>query len=457
MTRKMKDSGIEWIGEIPEDWEVSLLKYLIVDRQGGVWGNEENYEDITNNRICIRIADFNYPEMIVNKDKGFTIRNYKKREIIKYTLNKGDILVEKSGGGEKTPVGRTVIWDEDIEALYANFIERLRVDSSKISPMYAQYCFYSFYGMGGSNLYFNQTTGIQNLDITKMMGSLKFPLPNLIQQKKIVDKLNLYLDDIKSITLTINQEIKKLEEYKKSVITEAVTKGLDKNVEMKDSGIEWIGEIPKHWKTPRIKDVALLKARIGWQGLRSDEFLYDENLPYLITGTDFKNGYVNWSTCVRVSEERFHLDRNIQVKENDLLITKDGTIGKLAIVRNCPSKVTLNSGVFVMRNQGNYKYIDRYMYYLLQSIQFELWFELNDSGNSTIRHLYQKDFYNFKFTYPSIEEQKEIVDYLDKKTKTIDESIQAKEKQLEILEEYKKSLIYEYVTGKKEVPSEEFI
>ena len=91
------------------------------------------------------------------------------------------------------------------------------------------------------------------------------------------------------------------------------------------------------------------------------------------------------------------------------------------------------------------------MYYVLLSEQFLLWFELNDAGNSTIRHLYQRDFYNFSFTYPCLEEQEQIVAYLDKKTATIDEAITAKQKQLEILEEYKKSLIYEYVTGKKEV------
>lgn len=177
----------------------------------------------------------------------------------------------------------------------------------------------------------------------------------------------------------------------------------------------------------------------------------EPNLPYLVTGTDFNNGLVDWDNCVRISEKRFEMDKNIQIKENDLLITKDGTIGKLAIAKNCPDKASLNSGVFVMRNQGPYKYVDKYMYYLLQSEQFYLWFELNDAGNSTIRHLYQRDFYNFSFTYPEIKEQNQIVDYLDKKTKLIDDSIAIKQKQLETLEEYKKSLIYEYVTGKKEV------
>lgn len=447
----MKDSGIEWIGEIPEDWEVVKLKHLALDRQAGVWGKDESQDNLTNNKICIRIADFDYPRMTIRKDREFTLRNYTDNEISKCSLQKGDILIEKSGGGEKTPVGRTIIWNEDFQALYANFIERLRVDKKQILPMFAQFCFFAFYGIGGSNLYFNQTTGIQNLNITGMMNDLRLPTPDLSTQIKIVDILDRKRNQIEIIKSTIIKEIQTLEDYKKSVITEAVTKGLDKNVEMKDSGIEWIGKIPKHWKVLRIKNAALLKARIGWQGLRSDEFMTEPNLPYLVTGTDFNNGLVDWDNCVRISEKRFEMDKNIQIKENDLLITKDGTIGKLAIAKNCPDKASLNSGVFVMRNQGPYKYVDKYMYYLLQSEQFYLWFELNDAGNSTIRHLYQRDFYNFSFTYPEIKEQNQIVDYLDKKTKLIDDSIAIKQKQLETLEEYKKSLIYEYVTGKKEV------
>jgi type I restriction enzyme S subunit len=182
---------------------------------------------------------------------------------------------------------------------------------------------------------------------------------------------------------------------------------------MKDSGIEWIGKIPDTWNVIRLKNASWLKGRIGWQGLRAEEFT-DEG-PFLITGTDFKNGYVNWNTCVHISEQRFNQDLAIHIKENDLLITKDGTIGKLAIAKNCPKKVSLNSGVFIIRNTGKYKYDDKFMYYLLQSREFTLWFDLSNAGNSTICHLNQEKFYNFKFAYPSLPEQKKIADFLDGK------------------------------------------
>lgn len=284
-----------------------------------------------------------------------------------------------------------------------------------------------------------------------MLLNFEVCFPPLAEQQRIADFLDEKCSEIDSIRSDVQREIEILNDYKKSVITEAVTKGLNPKAKLKDSGVEWIGKIPEGWDVIRLKHASWLKGRIGWQGLRSEEFI-DEG-PYLITGTDFKDGHINWETCVHISEQRFNQDKAIQIKEDDLLITKDGTIGKLAIVKNCPEKVSLNSGVFIIRNNGKYKYNDKYMYYVLQSEEFSLWFDLSNSGNSTIKHLNQEGFYNFAFAYPPLSEQKAIADYLDEKCSEIDATIADKQKQLETLDEYKKSLIFEYVTGKKEVPT----
>lgn len=281
------------------------------------------------------------------------------------------------------------------------------------------------------------------------MKSILLPIPPLQVQSKIVEVLNDKTSKIEVLIENENKQIEKLEEYKKAIITKAVTKGLDPDAKMKDSGVEWIGEIPEGWSTIKIKFTSWLKGRIGWDGLKSSEFV--EEGPYLITGTDFDNGGINWNTCVHISEERFQEDELLHIQENDLLITKDGTIGKLAIVKNCPEKVSLNSGVMIIRNDSQYKYLDRYMYYILQSNQFNLWFELSQSGNSTIRHLYQNRFYDFEYSYPSMNEQEQIADYLDNKCESIRKLVEIKKSKIEKLQEYKKSLIYEYVTGKKEV------
>lgn len=203
--------------------------------------------------------------------------------------------------------------------------------------------------------------------------------------------------------------------------------------EMKESGIPWIGAIPSSWSVIRIKDACWLKGRIGWDGLKSSEYL-DEG-PYLITGTDFYNGSINWSSCVHISNERFDQDSDIHIQEDDLLITKDGTVGKVAVVNNCPEKVSLNSGVLLVRNTKEIKYHQKYLYYVLLSPQFWIWYELNQTGNSTIRHLYQEQFYNFSFSFPSILEQKSISDFLDRKCANIDSVL---EKTKESIEEYKK-------------------
>ena len=331
-----------------------------------------------------------------------------------------------------------------------------------VSPVY-----YVFKGNGKSNIFFlnyvfqteafqkelrKYANGILEIRLRVSASDIlkrKVPIPPLTIQNKIVEVLDDKIGKIDALIANENKQIEKLEEYKKAVITKAVTKGLDPNARMKDSGVQWIGKIPEGWNTIKIKFTSWLKGRIGWDGLKSSEFI-DEG-PFLITGTDFENGHINWNTCVHISEERFQEDELLHIKENDLLITKDGTIGKLAIVENCPEKVSLNSGVMIIRNDSNYKYVDRYMYYLLQSNQFNLWFELSQSGNSTIRHLYQGQFYDFEYTYPSLFEQQQIANYLDNKCKKISKIIEIKKSKIEKLQDYKKSLIYEYVTGKKEV------
>lgn len=214
--------------------------------------------------------------------------------------------------------------------------------------------------------------------------------------------------------------------------------------EMKDSKILWIGNIPQNWNILRIKNTSWLKGRIGWDGLKADEF--QDNGPYLITGTDFQDGYVNWDTCVHITEERFAEDELLHIYEGDLLITKDGTIGKLAIAKNCPDKVSLNSGVMIIRNNSEWKYNERFLYYVLDSEVFSQWFESEQKPGSTIKHLYQHQFGEFQFPLPPLSEQRTIISYLDAKCSSIDESIARLKKIIEKLEEYKTAEISRLTT-----------
>lgn len=165
-------------------------------------------------------------------------------------------------------------------------------------------------------------------------------------------------------------------------------------------------------------DCFSLRARIGWQGLRSDEFKTEG--PYLVTGVDFHNGRVDWDDCYHVTEERYAQDKGIQLHEHDLLITKDGTIGKTAVVVDCPEKATLNSGVFVVRAINN-EVVPEFLHYVLHSHWFDL-FVRNVLTGSTIKHLNQEKFYKFSFETPDVPTQKKIVEVLESIDAVIDKT-----------------------------------
>ncbi len=188
--------------------------------------------------------------------------------------------------------------------------------------------------------------------------------------------------------------------------------------------------------------VASLKARIGWQSLRTDEFVGEG--PYCVTGTDFQNGKINWSTAYHVSTDRYEMDQNIQLAEGDLLVTKDGTIGKVAVVRGLDAPATLNSGVFVVRPKTNDLATD-FLGWVVRSKVFDDFVAFNFSG-STINHLYQNVFETFRFPFPDLPTQKRIASFLDRETARIDELITKKERLVALLGEKFQALRHTAIT-----------
>lgn len=196
------------------------------------------------------------------------------------------------------------------------------------------------------------------------------------------------------------------------------------------------------WQEINIGKDATLKARIGWQGLTTSEYK-DSGAYYLVTGTDFENGFVNWDSCHFVDKWRFNQDKNIQIKINDVLITKDGTIGKAGFVNTLSLPATLNSGVFVIRANNN-KLDQKYLYYIFTSKIFDDFLNRLTAG-STINHLYQKDFVHFSFKAPKIKEQKAIAKALS----DTDELISSLEKLISKKEAIKQGTMQQLLTGKK--------
>lgn len=431
MKEKMKDSGIPWIGQIPEDWEVCKVKNFFIYKKRIVGDDAENWQRLalTLNGVIKRSKD-DSEGLQPEKFEGYQI--LMQNELVFKLIDLNNIQTSRVGLSN---------YDGIVSPAY------IILSPQNISVLFSYYYFISLYYRNIFNTLGDDgvRSSLNSLDLL----NLKIVVPPQEIQQKIVEILDKKCGQIDELVSLEENEIEKLKEYKTSLITKVVTKGLDHNAKMKDSGIPWIGQIPESWITIKIKFTSWLKGRIGWDGLKSSEF--KEDGPFLITGTDFNNGNIKWDTCAHITEERFMEDELLHVKEGDLLITKDGTIGKLAIVKNCPEKVSLNSGVMIIRNNSNWKYDNKYLYYILLSNQFYLWYEKSQNGNSTIKHLYQEQFYNFEFSYPNILYQKRIVAYLDNKCEEIDNLIKIKQEKIEKLKEYKKSLIYQYVTGKKEV------
>ena len=217
-------------------------------------------------------------------------------------------------------------------------------------------------------------------------------------------------------------------------------------VEMK-SGYKMteVGVIPEDWEVKNVSESCLIKARIGWQGLKKSEYMSSGDY-LLITGTDFDNGQVNWKSCAYVSKARYEQDSNIKIRPQDILISKDGTIGKVAYLGMIPKAGTLNSGIFVIR--ANDRKIDQvFLSKIFMSFYFEDFLNRLVAG-STINHLYQKDFVKFCFPLPNSEEQTAIAAALS----DVDSLISALTKKIEKKKAIKQGLMQQLLTGKKRLP-----
>lgn len=442
MARKMKDSGIEWIGEIPKGWEVHRMKSCISQRDGGAWGDEATGE--TGDCICLRIADFDYEHFRFTDSNNLTIRHYASPIIKKLLLQKNDILIEKSGGGEKTPVGRTVLFDKEYPALFANFMDRLRC-SDFILPQYLQYVFVTFYKNRYTQNYIKQTTGIQNLDLSSMLADEFVPVPNLNEQKLIVCYLESKCSKIDNLLSKTRSSIEEYKKLKQAVITQAVTKGVRGEREMKDSGNPWFGQIPTDWKLSRVGlHFSIILGKMLCNAPLNDTYTLE---PYYCAADVHFDGVADgerkkmWFSPIEKDLYR--------VSVGDLLVVEGGAgAGGSAIVEKQDSYTYIQNSIMIVRSKGNTD--NRYLRYLLEFLVKQGYIDIV-CNKATIPHFTKDKLSGVPFCLCPTGEQEEIADYLDAKCAEIDGLIAKKEQLVKELENYKKSLIFEYVTGKKEL------
>ncbi len=447
MARKMKDSGIEWIGEIPEGWEVHRMKSCISQRDGGAWGDEATGE--TGDCICLRIADFDYEHFRFTDSNNLTIRHYASPIIKKLLLQKNDILIEKSGGGEKTPVGRTVLFDKEYPALFANFMDRLRC-SDFILPQYLQYVFVTFYKNRYTQNYIKQTTGIQNLDLSSMLADEFVPVPNLNEQKLIVCYLESKCSKIDNLLSKIRSSIEEYKKLKQAVITQAVTKGVRGEREMKDSGVEWIGEIPKEWRKTQLRHCATIKSGITLGKSYSKDTVLIER-PYLRVA-NVQGGYVDLNDLATI-EVTPDEDLKYRLHSGDVLMTEGGDRDKLG--RGCVWHGEIEpclhqNHVFAVQTNETIL-LPEFLEYLTASDVGRSYFDVTAIKTTNLACTSSSKVLAFTIPLPPIEEQIEIVGFIKKRSLELNKLIMKKELLVQELERYKKSLIYEVVTGKREV------
>lgn len=439
--REMKDSGVEWIGEIPAEWEVKKIKQLpdvTVENSfiDGDWIESPYISDEGIRYLTTgNIGDGVYKE----QGNGYISLEVFNNLNCKYAYP-GDLVFSRLN----EPYGRSCILP-NIFPEYVLAVDNviLRTNDDKRYICYLTQCDGYHYIVGDSA----KGTTMKRIS-RKNLGNIQLPMPDIQEQKQIAD----YLDDkctrIDDIVEKQRSIIEKLKAYKLSVITEAVTKGLNPDAEMKDSGIEWIGEIPAHWNKTRLRGICSFHNGDRSANYPSAEDFVDEGIPFI--GADSLNNlFVDDSIAKCISCEKYQSMGGLKICKGDILYTLRGsTIGKNAMAQFDDG--TVASSLMGIRIKDHNKIDSHYLLYWLNSKNEYIQRDICING-STAPNLSAENVKQFILYHPSVNEQKQIAEYLDKKCELLDSAIERKQALIDKLTDYKKSLIYEVVTGKKEV------
>lgn len=431
--REMKDSGVEWIGEIPSDWNVYRFRYFISKYKAGPFGSSLKMDGLlTSGNILIYT-----PEHITNKstesEKNLFLPDEREDEMSQFLVEPNDILFPIVGS-----LGKAMLIDENmpkgiINQRVAKFqIDKKIVDLEFFLWLFAKSNFFDTYidiSCRGSFI----------VNLTKsIINDMPCVIPPMHIQKCIVNYLNKKCSRIDAIIEKQQAIIEKLKEYKLSVITETITKGINPEVEMKYSRSVWFGDIPKNWEMKRLKYVFHIQKDIaGEEGYTVLSITQRGIVPKDFSNNDgqFANSYANYQLVHVGNFAMNHMD----------LLTGWVDISKYEGVTSPDYRV------FVLDNTEK-NYPEYYLYLMQMCYSARIFYGLGQGVSGMGRWRLQADkFLNFWIPVPPYTEQKEIADYIDKKIIEIERDIEKREKLIEKIQGYKKSLIYEVVTGKKEV------
>ena len=422
MARKMKDSGIEWIGEIPEGWEVGQIGQLYSERR-------------------TKVSDKDYPPLSVTM-KGIlpqlsTAAKTDAHDDRKLVC-KGDFAINSRSDRR----GSCGISEQDGSISLINTVLQPR---GEMNPGYYNWLFHTsmfadeFYKWGHGIVDDLWTTGWSD------MKKIGVPVPSKCEQKQLAEHLNIECSNIDSILSKTRSSIEEYKKLKQTVITQAVTKGVRGEREMKDSGNPWFGQIPTDWKLSRVGlHFSIILGKMLCNAPLNDTYTLE---PYYCAADVHFDGVADgerkkmWFSPIEKDLYR--------VSVGDLLVVEGGAgAGGSAIVENQDSDTYIQNSIMIVRSKGNAD--NRYLRYLLEFLVKQGYIDIV-CNKATIPHFTKDKLSCVPFCPCPTGEQKEIADYLDAKCAEIDGLIAKKEQLVKELESYKKSLIYEVVTGKREV------
>ena len=424
MAREMKDSGIEWIGKIPQEWDIKKGKWILKLLERPITETDGVITCFRNGEVTLRSK---------RREEGFTISL---KEIGYQGVDEGDLVVHGMDGFAGA------IGISDSRGKGSPVLNVLGSDQCK------KYIMYYLRSMAYNGIFLALSTGIRVRSCDTNWNKLKellYILPKTSEQQLIANFLDTRCAHIDSVIEKTRAAIEEYKKLKQSVITQAVTKGIRPNREMKDSGIEWIGEIPKEWAVQRIKTIFNLRDERNYLPLE------EVNLISLYTD----KGVVQHSDLEKTTGNKAsNADGYKKVYENDIIVNIIlcwmGAIG-----RSSYQGVTSPAyDIYVPSNTIECRFYHHYF----RTKGFSGDCYKRGKGIMAMRwRTYSDQFRDIKVVVPPLKEQQEILNYLDEKTAAIDSLISKKEQLISELEAYKKSLIYEYVTGKKEVSDNETI
>ncbi|KZX37291.1 restriction endonuclease subunit S [Wohlfahrtiimonas chitiniclastica] len=418
-----KDSGVEWLGKIPSHWEAKRLSNFFIERREKV--SDKDYPALSVTKLGI-VPQL---ETAAKTDAGDNRKLVLKNDFV---INSRS---DRKGSSGTSPYNGSVS------------LISIVLEPKNILPKFAHHLLRSipfqeeFYRFGKgivADLWSTNSSEMKNILLPEL---------DKIEQAKIAQFLDHETAKIDQLIEKQQTLIELLKEKRQAVISRAVTKGLDPNVKMKDSGVEWLGEVPEHWNISRLGFESLIKARLGWKGLKAEEYV-EQGYIFLAT-PNIKSGDIDFENVNYITQKRYEESPEIMLKKGDVLVTKDGsTTGTTNIVRNLPSPATVNSSIAVIRPQSSLH--SEYLYYYFISPYTQNVIKRMQGGMG-VPHLFQADLRVFNLILPPTQEQIEIATYLDNRTSKIDLLIQKAEQQIELMKERRTALISAAVTGKIDV------